>query len=229
MMRAWGNRADTVVVDEPFYAVYLAATKLAHPGAEEIIAAGETDAAKVIQELTDTPLPPGRHVQYQKQMTHHLLPSIDRRWLARVHNCFLLREPAEVIASYLRKNGEPVAEDLGFIQQAEIFDFVCAESGKIPPVIDAADVLADPEKTLRLLCGALSVPWTDAMLSWPPGLRATDGVWAKHWYREVQNSTGFAPPRGEVAKVPPRLGKVYEQCRESYERLRIHRLRADVG
>ena len=147
MMRAWGNRADTVVVDEPLYAFYLQATGKDHPVAEEVIAAGETDWRKVVAELTGSPHKGGSHIGifYQKQMTHHLLPEIERDWLADLTNCFLIRDPAEVIASYIRKNDDPTLEDIGFVQQAEIFDWVRERSGVVPPVLDARDVLQNPE------------------------------------------------------------------------------------
>jgi hypothetical protein len=225
MMRSWGNRADTFVCDEPFYAYYLEATGRAHPGAAEVIAKGETDSRKVIAQLTG-PIPNGKRIFYQKQMTHHLLPEIDRTWLSAVTNCFLIRDPAEVIASYVRKNNDPTVEDIGFVQQGQIFDWLQVHTGEIPPVIDAHDVLENPEKTLRLLCEAVRVEFTDAMLSWPPGLRETDGIWAKHWYREVENSTGFRRPSQRVVPaVPDRLRGVCDQARESYERLYARRLR----
>src|SRR5688572_23046414 len=125
MMRSWGNRSDTFVCDEPFYAYYLAATRLNHPLAEEIIAAGPTDWREVVAWLTGK-IPDAKAIFYQKQMTHHLLPEVDRGWLAQVKNCFLIRDPGEVIASYLKKNYEPTALDVGFPQQAEIFEWVCA-------------------------------------------------------------------------------------------------------
>lgn len=225
MMRSWGNRPDTFVCDEPFYAYYLKQTRLDHPGAEEVIAHGETDWRKVVGWLTGG-VPGGKRVFYQKQMTHHLLPEIDRAWLARVTNCFLIRDPAEVIASYIKKNDEPSLEDIGFAQQAEIFDWVCAHNGGSPPVIDAHDILENPERTLRLLCEAVGVAFTEAMLSWAPGLRDTDGVWAKHWYGEVATSTGFRQQtRREPAAVPERLREVHGRAREFYERLHAHRLR----
>ncbi len=143
MMRAWGNRTDTVVVDEPFYAYYLQKTGADHPGASEVIAQGETDWRKVVEHLTVS-VPGEKPVFYQKQMTHHLLPEISRDWLRSVTNCFLIRHPAEVIASYIRKNHDPSVEDLGFVQQREIFDFVCANAGTVPPVLDARDVLENP-------------------------------------------------------------------------------------
>jgi hypothetical protein len=224
MMRSWGNRPDTFVCDEPFYAYYLEATGRDHPGRDQVIATGETDWRKVVAQLTGA-VPGGKRVFFQKQMTHHLLPEIDRSWLGAVTNCFLIRDPGEVIVSYIKKNNDPALEDIGFVQQAEIFDWVRAASGQIPPVIDARDVLENPEKILRLLCAAVGVDFTDAMLSWPPGLRETDGIWAKHWYTEVANSTGFRPPgRREPAAVPPRLHEVYERSRECYERLCEYRL-----
>ena len=223
MMRAWGNRPDTAVVDEPFYAFYLKSTGADHPIADEVIAAGETDWRAVVQRLTGD-APGGKPIFYQKQMTHHFLPQIDRAWLARVTNCFLIRDPREVIASYIKKNHEPSLEDVGFVQQAEIFDVVSAQMGSVPPVIDAKDVLENPRRVLMLLCEAVGVAFTDAMLSWPPGLRETDGVWAKHWYTEVATSTGFRAPASRREELPARVRDVYEQSLAVYERLRAHRL-----
>lgn len=224
MMRAWGNRPDTAVVDEPFYAFYLQQTRADHPASDEVIAAGETNPQAIIGRLTGS-VPNGKRIFYQKQMTHHLLPEIDRGWLAGVTNCFLIRDPADVIASYTKKNHEPSLEDLGFVQQAEIFDRVSAQLGGVPPVIDAADVLRNPRATLQLLCDAAGVEFSESMLSWPPGLRETDGIWAKYWYSEVEQSTCFQPPRQHSTAVPPRLQQVHDRCRAVYDRLRACRLR----
>jgi hypothetical protein len=223
LMRSWGNRLDTLVIDEPFYAYYLKTTDKAHPGAEEVIANGETDWRKVVERLTG-PIPDGKRILYQKQMTHHLLPEIDRAWIVDLTNCFLIRDPREVIASYIKKNPDPTLEDLGFVQQAEIFDFVFNQTDSVPPVVDAKDVLQNPARMLRLLCDAIGVEFDNAMLSWPPGLRDTDGVWAKYWYDEVATSTSFQPYRPKEEPVPERLRKVHEQCRECYDRLYQHRL-----
>ncbi len=225
MMRAWGNRPDTFVCDEPFYAFYLKATGCEHPGRDEVIAQGETDWKKVVSQLTG-PVPGAKPIFFQKQMTHHLLPEIDREWLGAMTNCFLIRDPAEVIVSYIKKNNDPTLEDIGFVRQAEIFDWVCARTGSVPPVVDAHDVLENPEKILRLLCEAVGVEFTEAMLSWPPGLRETDGIWAKHWYDEVAESTGFRKPSERPREpVPPRLQEVYDRSREFYHRLYKDRLR----
>jgi hypothetical protein len=223
MMRAWGNRADTFVIDEPFYAYYLKATGKEHPGAEEVIAAGETDWQRVIAQLTG-PIPNGKRIFFQKQMAHHLLPGVDREWLGAIANCFLIRDPREVIASYVKKREDPILEDLGFMQQVEIFDYVRTRTKSTPAVVDARDVLENPEGMLRLLCQAVGVGFSGSMLSWAPGLRETDGVWARHWYGEVAKTTAFQPYRPSHAKVPAHLQEIHDRCRECYERLYKYRL-----
>jgi hypothetical protein len=224
MMRAWGNRADTFVVDEPFYAYYLGVTGKKHPVADLVIASGETDWRKIVAQLTG-PIPNGKRFFFQKQMAHHLLPDVDREWLSGVTNWFLIRDPREVIASYIKKREQPALSDLGFIQQAEIFDFVRTRTSSIPPIVDAKDVLENPEPMLRLLCESVGVEFSQSMLSWPAGLRETDGVWAGHWYREVAKTTSFQPYRPRHAEVPTHLREIYDRCRECYERLYEYRLR----
>ena len=224
MMRGWGNRADTDVIDEPFYAYYLKRTGKKHPHASEIIAGGETDWRKIVASLKIGSIPSGKRIFFQKQMTHHLLPEVDREWIVDLTNCFLIRDPREVILSYIKKNPEPMLEDLGFVQQREIFNFVRERTGKAPPVVDARDVLENPERILRILCDAIGVPFDVAMLSWPPGLRDSDGIWAKYWYDDVARSTSFLPYKSREGNVPDRLRTMYDQCRECYERLYQHRL-----
>ena len=224
-MRSWGNRGDTIVIDEPFYAFYLKTTGKPHPGSDEVIAHGETDWRNVVAQCgRDLSAPTGPKIFYQKQMTHHLLPEVDRDWLGSVTNCFLIRDPAEVICSYIKKNEDPTLEDLGFIQQVEIFDWVRSRVNPTPSVIEAEDVLRNPERMLRLFCEAVGVEFDEAMLSWPPGLRETDGIWAKHWYGEVARSTSFQPYRPKVEPVPARLRAIHDRCRECYDQLYVFRL-----
>ena len=224
MMRSWGNRADTAVIDEPFYAYYLRATGKKHPGADEVMAGGETDWRNVVNQLTRS-VPNGKKIFFQKQMTHHLLPEVDRRWLSAVTNCFLIRDPAEVITSYIKKNDLDLAlEDLGLVQQAEIFNWVSRNMKQEAPVIDARDVQQNPKRMLEMLCDAIGVEFDEVMLSWPPGLRETDGVWATHWYSEVAKSTSFQPYRPKNEPVPERMREIHERCRECYDRLYAQRL-----
>jgi len=224
MMRSWGNRDDTTVVDEPLYAHYLSVTRKPHPGINEVIAAGETDWRKVVAKLTG-PISDGKRIYFQKHMTHHLLPQIDRDWLCKLTNCFLIRDPREVLMSYAKIVETRTLEGTGFPQQAEIVEWVRGHTGHMPPVLDAADVLRDPRRMLNLLCEAVGVEFQEAMLSWPPGPRPTDGVWAKYWYAEVEKSTGFRPYEPKQAELPPRLEALHRQCAAYYEQLYEHRLR----
>ena len=224
-MRAWSNRADTAVIDEPFYASYLDKTGKDHPGMAEIVAQGETDWRKIVTRLTKEPIPGSKRIFFQKQMTHHLLPEIEREWIVDLTNCFLIRDPREVILSYIKKNPEPTLGDLGFVQQCELFNFVREGTKAASPVVDAKDVLENPKRTLRLLCDSIGVEFDKAMLSWSPGLRETDGIWANYWYDEVARSTSFQPYKPREGKIPGRLSEIYGQCQECYEQLYAHRLR----
>lgn len=224
MMRSWGNRDDSVVCDEPLYAHYLRATGKDHPGAEEIIAAGETDWRKVVAGLTGE-IPGGKRVFFQKHMTHHLLPSISREWLGSVTNCFLIRDPREMLTSYIKIVSAPTLEDTGFPQQTEIFEWVRNNLQVTPPVLDSVDVLSNPRRMLGLLCDALRVEFQESMLTWPPGPRTTDGIWARHWYGEVEKSTGFRPYQPKLEPIPTHLAQLHDQCAEHYARLYEHRLR----
>jgi len=223
MMRAWENRGDCAVVDEPLYAHYLAHTGLDHPGREEVIAAGETDWRRVAARLTGA-VPEGKAIWYQKHMTHHLLPHIGREWLRGLTHVFLIRDPREVLLSYVRSRPTVTAEDIGVAQQLEIFEHVQSLCGVSPPVIDASEFLEAPEAHLRALCQTLDVPFTTRMLSWPPGARASDGVWAPHWYEAVQRSTGFVAHRQRERRVPPQQQGIIEVAMPAYEALFAHRL-----
>ena len=226
MMRSWGNRPDTHVCDEPLYAHYLERTGLDHPGAEEVLARHERDWRKVIDWLTG-PVPSDKRIFYQKHMAHHLLPDIERSWLRRVTNCFLIREPREMLTSLVRHLPAPTLSDTGLSQQVEIFELERRHTGRIPPVIDARDVLDNPEVILRRLCESLALPFLNQMLRWPAGRRDTDGIWARHWYHAVETSTGFRPFEPKPDAVPERLGPLLETCLPYYRRLREHRLLAD--
>ncbi|HEX4389530.1 MAG TPA: hypothetical protein VH109_12970 [Steroidobacteraceae bacterium] len=223
MMRAWENRGDCVVVDEPLYAHYLAHTGLEHPGREQVIAAGETDWRRVVTQLTG-PVSRDRPIMYQKHMTHHLLPHIGREWLRGLTHVFLIRDPREVLLSYVKSRPTVSAEDIGVVQQLEIFAHVAELTGHEPPVIDAGEFLRAPERQLRLLCDLLGVAYTARMLHWPPGPRSSDGIWAPYWYEKVLRSTGFEPHRARDLKVPGRFDPILAAVLPAYEVLYAKRL-----
>ncbi len=216
MMRSWENRPDCTVVDEPFYACYLRETGLPHPGREAVIASQSTDREEVIRELTEqTAATP---ILYQKHMTKHMPPGMDMGWCAGLRHCFLIRDPAEVIASYLKRMPSVDEHDIGIARQAELFRDISTVTGKPPCVIDAADVLRDPDATLASLCESLGVDYLpESMLSWPPGRRKSDGVWAPHWYGNAEESTGFKRYHRPVPDVPEKYRALCAGARADYE------------
>jgi hypothetical protein len=225
MMRAFENRQDCAVVDEPFYAAYLAATGLDHPGRDEILASQPRDWRTVADALCrEEPAP----VYYQKHMTQHLLPDMDLAFTDALENCFLIREPRRIIASYARVRPQFTLEELGFRQQALLFERVRERTGERPPVLDAALTLADPGRVLTALCERLRIPFSERMLRWPQGKRDTDGVWAPYWYESVWASSGFAAPavQGDVAGVSlsPAQETLCREAEEIYRGMRAHAL-----
>lgn len=222
MMYAFAARGDCAVVDEPFYAAYLAMTGLDHPMRDAILAAQPQDPGAVVAQITG-PVPGDFPHFYQKHMTQHMIPGIARDWMREVVNVFLIRHPARVIASYAAKRENPTLDDIGFRQQAELFDLV-RDWGQAPVVIDSHDIRADPRAALEKLCDAIGLAFTDAMLSWPKGGHKDDGVWAPHWYGAVWNSTGFAEPEGPLPQVPAHLQGVLDAAMPFYDRMRAEKL-----
>ena len=223
LMRSWENREDTAVSDEPFYGAYLKETGLDHPGREEIVEAMESDWEDVVKFITG-PIPDSKVIWFQKQMAHHMLADWSLDWLEKVTNCFLIRDPKEVILSYSKKFEIRSLDLLGYRRQVEIFDLVKEITGEIPIVLDAKDVLSNPEGILKKLCEKLVVPFSGSMLSWPMGKRDSDGVWGKYWYQSVENSTGFKPYMPNDEPLPENLIPVYNQCKPDYKKLYRFRL-----
>ena len=225
MMRSFGSRADTFVSDEPFYGCFLKSSGADHPMRQEVIAAMDCDWASVMASLRG-PAPAEASIWYQKHMWHHMTGPVGYDDFAGFAHAFLIRDPAQMIASYLRKREAAAFEDFGLERQAEFFERETDRLGHAPPVIDANDVLANPEGVLSGLCAALEIPWDPAMMGWQPGQRETDGPWAPHWYGAVEASTSFGPPDCSTVKLDEAAAEVSDRCRPFYERLAAHRIAA---
>ena len=221
MMRSWENRTDTVVVDEPLYGPYLHITGKQHPGYAEVIADQGKDWQPIIERLI-APLPADVAIYYQKHMSHHLLDDMPLDWVLELNNVFLIRNPKEVLASYVRKNPDVSPADLGFPQQHRLFEFIHSQTGTTPIVVDSRDVLTDPEGMLIKLCEKLGIEFEKNMLSWPQGYRSSDGVWAKHWYNRVIESTGFAPHQPKDIQLSAEQQSIVDACKPHYDFLKNH-------
>lgn len=223
MMRSWENRPDTVVVDEPLYAAYLQRTGIDHPMREEVIASQPTALGEAVAALS-APLPDGVRVHYAKHMSHHVSEDMDLTWTLPFRNVLLIRDPVEVVASYVRARESCEPADIGIPQQGWLAELWDAHGADVP-VIDAGDFLRAPEPHLRWLCDWLGVPFTERMLAWPAGPRDSDGAWAPHWYAAVWRSTGFEPWRARETALSAHDAAVAQACRPVYERLHARRLR----
>ncbi len=218
MMYAFAQRSDCEVWDEPFYAAFLKATELTHPMGGAIIAAGETDADKVIEKCL-TAGPRNAPVFYQKHMTQHMISAFRRDWIFEQTNIFLIRHPARVLASYAAKRDNPTLEDIGFSQQADLIDMIAQETGQPPLIVDSADIRDHPQKMLTQICHSAGLEFDPKMLSWPKGGNPQDGVWAPHWYGAIWNSTGFAGPEKPLPDVAAELKDVFFQAKRLYDRM----------
>ena len=222
MMRAWESRPDCTVVDEPFYACYLQETGLDHPCRDAVLASQPTTRKSVEGQLL---APIDAPFQYQKHMTHHMPIGVDLTWSAAFAHVFLIRRPEQVIASYQSKMPAVTGDDIGIVRQHSLFEEISAITGSPPVVIDGADVLNSPEKSLRQLCEALGVPWIEgAMTQWSAGPRDSDGVWASHWYGSVHQSTGFAQVHNDYPELSPANKALAEEMMPYYDALARHRL-----
>ncbi len=224
MMYSFAQRVDCAVWDEPFYAPYLAATGVDHPMRAEILEAHQTDP-RIVADRCIGSIPGEKPHFYMKHMTHHMVPGFPLDWALQCTNVFLIRHPARVVASYARKREGPSLSDLGFEQQVALFERFERALGAPPVVVDSDDIRANPGAMLGALCASLGLPFDSAMLTWPPGPRAEDGVWASHWYGSVHRSTGFDGAEGALPVLTGTYGRLVEQALPYYLSLHAVRLR----
>ena len=222
MMRAFSSRSDCAVSDEPFYAAYLARSGVVHPMQDEVLASQPQDPHQVAADMLG-PVPAGKPVWYQKHMAHHMIGGFPLDWMDGVTNVFLLRSPERVLASYAQKREDVTLRDIGFAEQAALFDRVADRLGRAPPVVDSEDVRRNPRRALSALCAAIDLPFDEAMLSWPKGQHPDDGVWAPHWYGAIFDSTGFAPPDEKMVVLPDHLRVIAEEARGFYAKMAAHK------
>lgn len=222
-MYAFAQRGDTRVIDEPLYAHYLRhqPTGAEHPGRTEILGSQENDGDRVIDWLLGHPF--GTEVVVAKQMTHHLVGLTNEVAIlglggphaARVYNVLLIRDPRAILASFGKVVAAPTAADVGFPQQYRLYQRLAA-AGKLTAILDARRLLLDPAGTLQKLCEKLAVPYDSNMLSWPAGARPEDGIWAKYWYANVHQSTGFGAYRPKTYDLPPELEAIARAAEPAY-------------
>tara|TARA_B100000029_G_scaffold94307_2_gene84478 strand:+ start:1018 stop:1752 length:735 start_codon:yes stop_codon:yes gene_type:complete len=223
LMRSFENRSDCFVSDEPFYSYFLYKTKLKHPLSDEIVKSGLINYDKIIKYITG-PIPYEKNIWYQKHMAHHILEGENLNWIKNMKNCLLIRHPNDVILSYSKKNEINSIQQLGYLQQIEIYKMLTKETGISPIIIDAQDLLRKPKKMLIAICKNLEIKFDNKMLSWPSGTRDTDGIWGKYWYKQVEASTGFKPYIKTNKIIPLKYQILYDECVKYYDFLYQNRI-----
>ena len=219
MMRAWENRPDTVVVDEPLYAAYLARTGLDHPGRDDVLAAQPTSLDDAVAALS-APLPAGVTVHYAKHMAHHLDPTADAAWTDAFRNVLLIRDPREVVASYVRSREACEPDDIGLLQE----QWLLRALGRRRASTSRSSTPPTSSATRRLTCaGSATGSASPSPTGCCPGRpdRATPTASGRR-----TGTTRCSPPpassptaRGEV-ELSPHDAAVAEACRPAYDALR---------
>ncbi len=225
LMYSFAQRADTRVIDEPFYAHYLRVSGAEHPGRDQVLAAMDNDGDAVVRNVVLGPC--DRSVLFMKQMAHHLV-DLDLGFLEQTTHVLLVRDPADMLRSLVHQLPDPKLRDTGFAVQSELFERLI-ELGHDPPVLESRQLLLDPRGVLTQLCNRLGIDFDPAMLSWPAGARPEDGVWAPHWYHNVHRSQGFAPFVEKIGAFPKQLEPLLQECRPHYQKLFRSALKAGAG
>ena len=217
LMRSWSSRSDTYVSDEPFYAYYLNETKFEHPMFTEILEKYPNNFDEIANYLTRD-IPKNKKIWYQKHMAHHLLDLKKLDWIKKCENCILIRHPKEVISSYLIKNKLNNIEELGYPQQLEIAKFL-KKNNKSLTIIDSKEILDNPNVALKNWCKRININFKASMLKWKKGIHPYDGIWAKHWYDNVINSTEFQPNINKNISIEKKYDSIYNESMRCYNNL----------
>ena len=222
LMRSFENREDTKVWDEPLYAYYLNETKKDHPMFKEIIETYEININKLTKRIVSTNK--DEKISYQKHMSHHILSQTPINWITKGTNVFLIRDPRDVILSYIQKNTLNNSDDIGFPMQRKLFNLI-KDRGENPIVVNADDLSTGPRDVLIKLCSKLKIKFSEKMLTWNKGKRDSDGIWEKVWYKNVQSSTNFEKLKKNDQVIPKVHENIYKECLDVYNELNLYKIK----
>lgn len=216
LMYAFGNRPDCAIVDEPMYGVYLSKHSVDHPGKQEILESLPNDMHAVLSETFEARY--SQDILFVKNMAHHFI-GVDHTFIYPLQNIFLIRDPKQLITSFAEVIAQPTMQDIGVQKSYELFAAVEANASVAPVVVDSNEVLKNPRKVLGALCEKIGIPFREEMLAWKAGPRDADGVWAKYWYKNVHESTGFKKQRNRDREMSKDLVPLYESAKFYYDKL----------
>lgn len=237
--RSFEQLDKCIIFDEPFYASYLLKHAFDHPEREAVIAHREIDYQKVIQLITSE-LSDGLYFSFQKHMAKHILPDYERGWFKSLKNFFLIRNPKKIILSYKKECQVVTKDEIGMEALWNLFQEIESLTGETPLVVDANDLLKNPQGFLSVICSKLGLNFSEKMLSWEPELQKKTEesnnpfpwLWTGElpdttWYSNIKQSTGFIPYKEKEISLPDELMAVFEDCLPFYEKLWQYRLKID--
>ena len=220
-LRMMTERGDFTTVHEPFSHVQ----DFGEAAVEDRTVHSEAELISALRELAE------RSPVFFKDTTDFHYPGLlaDSAFLRDATHTFIIRHPAEAIASHLALNPELTRDEVGFARLAEIFDAVRATTGTTPAVIDSDDLLAHPHETVEAYCSLVGIPFLPDALNWQAGMRVE---WERtsRWHASTSQTTGFAAsaPTADAKPKPaaddPRVAEYVEYHLPFYEHLRAERL-----
>merc|ERR1719198_1672912 len=210
-----------------------------------------TTYADVAELLWRSPLAPGKTYLFSKNLSYyfapHCLPRMSQMLgddYSQVVHSFIIRHPAKAVASLYYKScvdNEKTgythfdAQEAGFTAMGDILDHVQKQPGAPRCVIiDADDLLEDPEGVMSAYCAAVGLPFDKTMLSWQPGpVKELESPWSG-WTDDIINSSGInrkaktsnLPP---IDALPPDVQATIAEAMLVYERMHARRLRPASG
>ena len=215
-MYSFRERVDATVIDEPFYAHYLRVSGRKHPGYQEVLNSQDQYSEQVIENVIQSEYT--TPVVFFKQMCHHLV-EIDLSFFNNCSNILLIREPSLVIRSHAKNVPDLKVSDIGLDVQNSLLNRII-ESGAVPVVVDSTNLLMNPKAILKELCQHLGIAFDTSMLSWEPGPKPEDGVWARHWYKNTHESSGFSNKESSRDPMPEKFLPVLEEATILYDNLK---------
>jgi hypothetical protein len=219
ILRMMLQRGDLTVVHEPF-------SNLAVLGYFRV---GDEQADSYDDLVTLLCRESRRIPVFFKDTTEYRYPEVleDQRILTGATNTFIIREPAEAIASHYAINHDLTVAEVGYEHLFETFTAARDATGTTPTVIDAADLVADPSGIVSAYCARIGLSFWPRMLSWEPGER-TEWSRTARWHRDVSESCQVTPTASQYAvrvDNDERLAAMYRHHLPFYEELRRHRIR----
>lgn len=226
MMR---QRGDFTVYHEPFGEAWYHGTDRRTPRPNDVPPKPELSYASVWCRLRADA---AAQRIFMKDFPLHVLHMADAGFLDHFEHSFLIRDPAATLPSMYAKWPDFMVEETGYAEQVELFERLGDRQGHPPPVIDADDLVDDPEATVRAYCAAVGIAFMPSALSWNPGERREVSWYdGGSWHDNLKASRGLTPQKRDdypSVDANDHLRRAYAACKPQYDAMRRYRLTANA-